>query len=397
MKRIAIVVPRCHHSVTGGAEALGWQYARLLASNHKVDVLTSTARDYVSWDNELPAGVERRDGVAIHRFEVARGRSGYFHDLHRRLMDHFQDRAGQAANRRIAWPDALQEEFIRAQGPNCPQLLQHLRDHGDSYDAVIFLTYLYPLTFDGVRALGHRRWALVPTLHDEPPAYMPVIAQMARAAPAILWNTTAEKALGKRLWNHDIGPIVAMAVATEAVLPAVRSAPYILYCGRIDSHKGCGRLLDAFAAYKARQPASPLQLVLTGHDVLGVGKRPGVDYLGFVDEQTKFALMAGALAFVHPSAHESLSIVALEAMAQATPIIVNAESTVLAEHVERSGTGQVFHDDAQLHAALDQVQAMDTAQRSTQGEQARRYVLDNYARDAVRTRLVKALQALGAA
>lgn len=395
MKRIAIVVPRCHSSVTGGAEAHGWQYAKLLASNHDVDVLTSTARDYVSWDNELPEGVEQREGVSIHRFKVTRGRSNYFHDLHRRLMDHFHGRAGQMASERITWADAMQEEFIRAQGPNCPQLLRHLSEHGESYDAVIFLTYLYPLTFDGVRALRHRRWALVPTLHDEPPAYMPIIAHMARAAPNILWNTTAEKALARRLWNHDVGPIVAMAVATERVQQARRGAPYILYCGRIDSHKGCGRLLDAFAAYKARQPSSPLQLVLTGNDVLGVGKRADVDYLGFVDEQTKFALMAGALAFVHPSAHESLSIVALEAMAQATPIIVNAESTVLAEHVERSGTGLVFHDDAQLHAALDQVQAMSAAQRSTQGDQARRYVLDNYAEDAVRTRLIDALQTLG--
>lgn len=395
MKRVAIVVPRCHASVTGGAEALGWQYATLLADDFKVDVLTSAARDYVTWDNDLPEGVEQRDGIAIHRFKVTRGRSPYFHDLHRRLMDHFRDRADQPASTRIVWADALQEEFIRAQGPNCPQLLQHLHEHGDSYDAVIFLTYLYPLTFDGVRALGHRRWALVPTLHDEPPAYLPVITQMARQAPAILWNTTAEKALGSKLWDHDAGSIVAMAVATEKVAPAQRSAPYILYCGRIDSHKGCSRLLDAFAAYKARHPSSPLQLVLTGNDVLGVGKRRDVDYLGFVDEQTKLALMAGALAFVHPSAHESLSIVALEAMAQATPIIVNGESTILAEHVQLSGTGLVFHDDDQLHAALDTVQALSDTQRKTQGEQARRYVMDNYAHDAVRTRLVNALGALG--
>lgn len=392
MKRIAIVVPRCHASVTGGAEALGWQYATLLASHYQVDVLTSTARDYVGWDNDLPEGIEQRAGVAIHRFKVTRGRSPYFHDLHRRLVDHFHSRADEPASSRIAWPDALQEEFIRAQGPNCPQLLQHLQDHGDSYDAVIFLTYLYPLTFDGVRALGHRRWALVPTLHDEPAAYLPVILEMARAAPVTLWNTSAEKALGKRLWNQDIGPIVAMAVATEPAQPAQHNSPYILYSGRIDSHKGCARLLEAFAAYKARNPASPLQLLLTGNDVIGVGQRRDVEYLGFVDEQRKFELMAGALAFVHPSAYESLSIVTLEAMAQATPIIVNGESTILAQHVQRSGAGFVFHDDDGLHEALDAVQAMTATQRATQGASARQYVLENYAQEAVTTRLLDALQ-----
>jgi hypothetical protein len=51
-KRIAIVVPRCHERLVGGAEALAWQYAQLLSSEYSVDVLTSTAFDYMRWDND---------------------------------------------------------------------------------------------------------------------------------------------------------------------------------------------------------------------------------------------------------------------------------------------------------------------------------------------------------
>lgn len=390
MKRIAIVVPRCHESLTGGAEAHAWQYATLLADDYDVDVLTTTASDYVSWANDLREGVERRDGVAIRRFRVARERGLYFHDLHRRLLAHFE-----ANGARVDWPEALQEEFIRAQGPVCPGLIEHLGRHGGDYAAVIFLTYLYPTTYDGTRVLRHRRWGLVPTLHDEPPAYFSAYAQMARRVPRILWNTAAERRLGKRLWNIDAGNLVAMTVATDAVAPAREANPYLLYCGRIDTHKGCAMLIEAFESYQRAQPSS-LRLLLTGADKLGVRESEQVRYLGFVSEERKLALMAGALAFVHPSPYESLSIVALEAMAQGTPIVVNGECEILADHVAASGSGFVFRGELALHAAIDAVRALDQAARTQQSQRARDYVTGNYGRQQVRARLIAEVEALAA-
>lgn len=393
MKRIAIVVPRCHETLVGGAEALAWQYATLLADAYAVDVLTTTASDYVNWANDLPHGVERRDGVSIRRFRVARERGRYFHELHQRLLARFASTAGTDAADRVRWPEALQDEFIRAQGPVCPDLIAHLRAHGDDYSAVIFLTYLYPTTCDGARAMPHRRWAIVPTLHDEPPAYFSAVATLARNAPRLLWNTLAEQRLGKKLWGVDAGNIVAMTVATEAVAPASERTPYLLYCGRIDSHKGCAMLIDAFESYKAAHP-STLRLLLTGADKLGVRESANVRYLGFVDEGRKFALMAGARAFVHPSSYESLSIVALEAMAQGTPIVVNGECEILADHVALSGSGFVFRGTAELHAAVDQVLALDADARAQQAKRARAYVLHNYSRDEIRARLMAEVEAL---
>lgn len=390
MKRVAIVVPRCHESLTGGAEAHAWQYATLLAEDYAVDVLTTTASDYVSWANDLPEGTEHRDGVAIRRFRVARERGVYFHDLHRRLLAHFDANGG-----RVGWPEALQEEFIRSQGPVSPGLVEHLERRGDDYAAVIFLTYLYPTTYDASRALRHRRWGLVPTLHDEPPAYFSAYAQMARGVPRILWNTPAERRLGRRLWGIDAGNLVAMTVETHAVEPAREPFPYLLYSGRIDTHKGCAMLLDAFESYRRARP-SDLRLVLTGSDKLGVRESEHVRYLGFVGEQRKLALMAGALAFVHPSPYESLSIVALEAMAQGTPIVVNGECEILADHVATSGSGFVFRGEAELHAALDAVRALDAEARAAQARHARDYVLGHYSREQVRARLVAEVEALAA-
>jgi hypothetical protein len=217
------------------------------------------------------------------------------------MLSAFERSPSSEPMQRYGWPEALEEEFIRAQGPNCPGLLQHLSEHGDDYAAVFFLPYLYPPTLDGIRALGHRRWALIPALHDEPPAYLKTFARIAGQAPRLLWNTEAERRLGKRIWNVDGGRVVAMTVATEPVSAAAEDRPYLLYCGRIDVSKGCALLLDGFAAYKSAHPDSNLELILTGNDVLGIGTRKDVRYLGFVEEQRKFELMAGALAFVQPS------------------------------------------------------------------------------------------------
>jgi glycosyltransferase involved in cell wall biosynthesis len=392
-RRIAIVVPRCHARLVGGAEALAWQYAQLLAGNYDVDILTSAAFDYTKWDNDLEVGVEQREGIAVHRFHVARGRTRYFHGLHQRLLDTFaHPPPGNAA--RIDWPEALEEEFIRAQGPNCPDLIAHLDRHGDDYAALLFLPYLYPPILDGIRVLRHRRWALVPALHDEPPAYLKTFANMAKAAPRLLWNTHAERRLGARLWGVDAGNVVSMTVATERVEPAIEGKPYLLYCGRIDVSKGCAALLEGFEAFKAAHPESDLQLLLTGNDVLGVGTRRDVRFLGFVVEQRKFELMAGAVAFVQPSPYESLSIVVLEAMAQGTAPIVNGQCEVLADHVQASASGCVYRSQAEFMAAVERVLGLDARERGEWASKAREYVVEHYARDRIVARLAAEVEAL---
>ncbi|MBL0162935.1 MAG: glycosyltransferase family 4 protein [Xanthomonadales bacterium] len=392
--RIAIVVPRCHERLVGGAEALGWQYAQLLSADYAVDVLTSTAFDYMRWDNDLTVGTERREGITIRRFNVARGRTPYFHSLHRNMLDAFARSSEKPAGARYCWPEALEEEFIRAQGPNCPELADYLAAHGEDYAAVFFLPYLYPLTLDGIRAMPHRRWALIPAVHDEPPAYLKTFARMARSAPRVLWNAEAERRLGARIWKLDAGNVVAMTVATELVTAAKEEKPYLLYCGRIDVSKGCAQLLEGFEAFKLANPKSDLQLILTGNDVLGIGERRDVRYLGFVEEQRKFELMAGAVAFVQPSPYESLSIVLLEAMAQGTPVIVNGQCEVLVDHVNASGSGLVYRGQREFVEAIASMSALAAKKRLKQGEMARDYVLRNYSREQITARLKAEVEAL---
>ena len=74
--------------------------------------------------------------------------------------------------------------------------------------------------------------------------------------------------------------------------------------------------------------------------------------LGYVDDEAKRAVYAGALALVNPSEMESLSLVLMEAWLEGTPAIVAAGSEVMADHVARSGGGMTFASYGDFRAAV---------------------------------------------
>lgn len=385
MKRIAIVVQRCHESVVGGSEALAWQYARLLSAAFEVEVLTSTATDHTTWSNVLAPCTESRDGITIRRFPVAVGRTPYWDALYHRMLiatSAIHDGRNEAG---IRWREALQEEFIRSQGPCCPELEAWLRQHTAGYAAVLFCTYLYPTTYFAIQAVPATKAIVIPTLHDEPPAYLPVFAERYARYAHRIWLTSAEQRTAANIWKFDEGEVLGMAVEhTEATEAERRSRPYLLYCGRIEAGKGCDVLLNAFERMPSRGRTS---LVFTGADHMGLPRSPDIEYLGFVDETRKSALMAGAAGLVLPSQYESFSIVALEAMAQRTPILVNGRCEVMRDHVERSGGGWHYASLDDMVAKMEALCTLDPATRMRIGDAGRAYVLDNYREDRVRRRL----------
>ena len=384
MSKAAVVVQRCHESIVGGSEALAWQYAQLLSAVYEVEVLTTTALDYVTWSEALPAGVEKRQGVAVRRFPVTIGRTPYWHQLHERMLRHRD--AGCAG----AWGLGLQEELIRFQGPYSAPLVRHLEDHGDEYRVILFTTYLYPTTYFGANAAPSRRSLLAPTLHDEPFAHLSAYRFMARRLAGMLWLTEAERDLSRQLWGDLPGRVTAMAVGVDPAPPAQPGYPYLLYSGRLDPAKGCDLMLDRFRRWKQRRP-SPVRLVLTGDGPLQQKEQPDVVFRGQVSEGDKFALMAGAAAFIMPSPWESFSVATLEAMAQKTPVLVNAESAVLNDHVVRSGAGRVFSDEESFCAGLNDLLG-DERRRVAMGARGREYVTARYQTEVVRTALLEEVE-----
>jgi glycosyltransferase involved in cell wall biosynthesis len=395
MKRVAIVVQRSHESIAGGSESLAMQYAALLSEAYEVDVLTTTALDIPTWSNALAEGTERLTSrINLRRFRVTLGRTSYWFNLNTRLQKDFDlykiSRKSLAHGKRLPWSIPLQEEYIIRQGPYSEPLVRFLRERWADYEAIIFVTYLYPTTYCGLFEIPAGRALVVPTLHDEQPAYLSAYKYMMRRARQLIWLTEAERRFGLELWGELPGRMVAMSIETGLREPAQAEQPYLLYCGRIDPNKGCPELFDYFVRFKKEFP-SDLRLVLIGEKTMQLPESADIEFRGFAGHEEKFQLMGGAKLFVMPSRNESFSIVTLEAMGQRTPVLACGDCEVLVDHVAQSGAGRLYNDYESFRAALVEMLA-DDAGLAEMGRAGREYVLSRYDREQVRAALVGAVE-----
>lgn len=345
--RLALVVQRYGEEVNGGAEALARRMAGLLSADAQVTVLTTCALDYRTWANHFPAGEGDDGGVRVVRFPVASERDPAAFDA----------LSAQA----YAAPGDLDlgERWMRAQGPDCPALLAHLRDEGDRYDVVAFVTYLYRTTADGIGAVRERA-LLVPTLHDEPPARLRIFDRVVADARALVFSTPEERELARarfgvgdeRAWVAGWGVDPPPPADPASVRARGVGRPYALCVGRIDLSKGVGDLVAHHARYRAAVPDG-LDLVLVGGGDAELPAHPWLHRLGFVDEQAKHDALAGAAVVVVPSPYESLSLVQLEAWGHGRPTLANAASPVLVGQSRRAAGGLWYRDADEYVVMLD--------------------------------------------
>ena len=108
--KLAIVVQRYGADISGGAELHARYVAEHLAAHAQVRVLTTCARDYVTWRNELPPGVDHVNGIAVERFPVAHERDRALVEFGRRSTHVFTERT-QSMTSSAGWiakaPSAL--------------------------------------------------------------------------------------------------------------------------------------------------------------------------------------------------------------------------------------------------------------------------------------------------
>jgi len=346
--RVGVIVQR-YGDVAGGAEAHARMVVERLAAHWDITVLTGCAEDHLTWRDVLPAGRGRVGPAEVLRFEAARARDmRRFNAFSRRLFGRAQDLLHEQA-------------WIAAQGPALPGLHRHLAMEGARYDGFVAFTYLYAPTAWGVPQVAGR-CLLVPTAHDEPPFRFDTYGDLFRLPACLMVNTPEERALiSARFPRHARARVVGVGVdapAGDGERFRARHGlhrPYLLYVGRMEAGKNVPWLLRLHAALRRRFHDAP-ELVLAGSGEL----RPsgdGVRYLGRVNEQDKWDGMAGALAVVVPSEHESLSLLALEGMSQGAPLLANAASPVLAGQARRSGAGLLFSDPASFAQAVQQAGA----------------------------------------
>ena len=75
MKRIALVNQRYGLEVNGGSEYYTRLIAERLTGEFEVDVITTKALEYTTWENHYTADEEEINGVRVLRFPVEKQRA----------------------------------------------------------------------------------------------------------------------------------------------------------------------------------------------------------------------------------------------------------------------------------------------------------------------------------
>ncbi len=385
MTRVGVVVQRYGREVVGGSESLARDVAERLAERgFDVTVYTTTALDYVSWENHYRAGESLLKGVRIRRYPVAA----------RRDIARFNELSAEF----FATPAHLRSEpqWIIEQGPFTPELLAALQADPDDVDLFLFFTYLYYPTLVGLPLVG-KPAILFPTAHDEPPLTLRAVRDLFLRPRAILCLSDAELDLVRRVFAPTarldlVRSGVTVAPAVDERLFRLRHsllAPFLLVAGRLERGKG---LEEVFAHFPAVRRRLFVDLVLIGRRQMDLPDIDGLKYAGFVSDEEKRSAFGGALATLQPSPLESLSITTLESFAAGTPVLVNRRCPTLREHVERSGGGLAYGDEGEFVAAVDSL-FRRPAWRRQLGAKGREYVLTHFTWEAVMDKIVAAIRA----
>ena len=370
--KLAIVVQRYGADINGGAELHARYIAEHLARYAEIRVLTTCARDYLTWRNELPSGNETVNGIAVERFPVE----------HERSEADFGLRSDHVFSRRHSLNDEL--GWLDSEGPASPALIARLRRSESEFDYIVLFCARYYHAYHGARS-NPSRAVLVPTAERDPALGLAMFGPIFRGVRAIMYNSYEEQALIQAVASnaHVPGVVVGIGSDIPEAVDAARAKekfglaePYVIYVGRIDANKGCAELFDFFTRY-ASERTTPLSLVLIGKPVIDIPAHPRIKPLGFLDDRDKFDAIAGAAALIMPSYYESLSMVALEAWAVGTPVIANAQCDVLLGQCLRSNAGLYYADAAEFGAVLDTV-AGDRALAERLGQNGRRYYEQHY-------------------
>jgi glycosyltransferase involved in cell wall biosynthesis len=416
--KIAFIVQRYGTEVLGGSEQLCRLVAERLAAQHEVDVLTTCARDYVTWKNEYAEGSDRIRGVTVRRFASARTRDI---DAFNRYSDWIYSNAHTHAD---------EMEWLKQQGPWCPALIEYLKQNQQQYDVLVFFTYLYATTVLGL-AVNPGKSVVVSTAHDEPAIRLEIFKEVFSRPAALCYLTDSERRFVQAVFPDrplieelvgvgvDIPPQqpYARVLPThedEAAAPGngerdqqqpaeeerqqgdfrshllARGAmfrrrhrlhgPIVLYGGRIDPGKGCEELIEYFSSYV--KEGGEATLALMGAKLMSLPEEPSIRFAGLLSDRERVQALEAATVVVCPSPYESLSLLALEAMAVGTPVLANARSAVLVEHCI-NGNGGLYYADRDEFVECLKLLVADSSLRAALGRNGRDYVRRNYRWDVV--------------
>ena len=281
--KLAVVVQRYGEAINGGAELHARYIAEHLARHAQVEVLTTCALDYVTWRNELPAGVEQVNGLTVRRFKV---------DISANPLAF-----GRWSRACLRAPHSLADElaWLDAEGPASPALDAVHRPPPAT--RTITSSSSATGTITRITALGRlpARAVLVPTAERDPAVGLAMFRPLFGGVRALMYNSPEERAMiqavaesggsvGRgRDWFGSARPHATRPLPAEVRHP--RSVCRLCRPDRREQGvQGALRVLSGLSPGNAGN----LSLVLIGNSILPIPDHPRIRHLGFVDDRDKF-------------------------------------------------------------------------------------------------------------
>lgn len=152
-------------------------------------------------------------------------------------------------------------------------------------------------------------------------------------------NSQTVKRRIKKYYNRESDVIYPPVSLSKFVCKTRPGGKYFLTGGRLVSYKKFDITIKAFNRLNM-----PLKVFGVGPELANLKKmaRKNIEFLGFVDDQTRTALFQEAKAFIHPQI-EDFGITPVESMASGTPVIAYAKGGAK-ETVIAGRTGLFFNE-----------------------------------------------------
>ena len=420
--KFAFVTPRYGADIPAGAEHACRLLAEKVCQRHEVDVLTTCARDPLTWRNEYSETSVRVRGVLVRRFAVNQVRDD----------DAFQ----RLSSRAFAEPHnrADAEEWVRAMGPSSPGLIDFVKRQSRSYDAVVFFSLYHATTLQGVAAAPERS-VVFPYVKLDPALRLSIWSEVLGSARAVGYFSAAERNLVHRYLRpvpvaedvvgigvdmpepetyprHQQDPADTIARNDDEggapedsmLVPDYLSGrgipfrrrhrlhgPFAIYGGRVESRNGCEEMLEYFdsAVTAGCEPA----LVLMGVKLMKVPEASYIRLAGVASDRERMIAYEAAEVTLAPGPDDILAQPVLESLAVGTPVLAAARNEAAVEHCRRANAGLYYATREEFVESL-QLLMSDPQLRERLGENGRQYVRQHLRWDVVLARFERLIKRL---
>ncbi len=420
--KFAFVTPRYGADIPAGAEHACRLLAERVCLRHEVDVLTTCARDPLTWRNEYSETSDRVRGVLVRRFAVNQIRDDdAFQSFSSRVLVDPHNRA-----------DA--DEWVRALGPSSPGLLDFLRRQSRSYDAIVFFSLQHATTVQGVAAAPERS-VVFPYVGLNPVLRLSIWSEVLGSARAVGYLSAAERDLVHRYLRvfpaaedvvgigvdipepetyprHQQDPADTIvrdddergAPEDSSLAPDYLSGrgipfrrrhrlhgPFAIYGGRVESHNGCEEMIEYFdgALTGECDPA----LVLMGVKLMKIPEAPHIRMAGVASDRERLIAYEAAEVTLAPGPDDTLAQPVLESFAVGTPVLAAARNEAAVVHCRRANAGLYYATREEFVEAL-QLMMSNPTMREQLGQNGRQYIRQHHRWDVVMARFERLIKKL---